>query len=96
MMDAIEERKRSDPHVTWKDMVAVAVSCGLPSDTTLRFEDEVKYVLLYLNELGTILWCDEDGVRDLIILVSVVVSFAVFELDDGVNLCVMGYRTPAG
>eukprot|EP00300_Choanocystis_sp_HF-7_P018405 c20031_g1_i4.p1 GENE.c20031_g1_i4~~c20031_g1_i4.p1 ORF type:complete len:1055 (+),score=191.90 c20031_g1_i4:1637-4801(+) len=67
VLDAVEVWRRDAHFVSWDDMMHTATQCGLPS-LGLSLEQELKYLLLYLNELGVLMWFDEPSLCHLVIL----------------------------
>jgi Holliday junction resolvase len=62
VMDKFDALKGSHMTLTMEDAMKIAEECSIVD------EDEVEELLRFLNEMGAILWINEKGLRDVVIL----------------------------
>ena len=71
LIEEIDERRVTHRQaiMTLSDVYELGRSCGLPNPG-FTLDQEVRYCLIYLSRIGLVMWFDQPGLSDLVIIVS--------------------------
>jgi hypothetical protein len=66
ILDKIDKHKESNSsYLSFNEVANISIECGI------RDEDEIREMLLFLSDMGYLLWINESNLRDTIILDAV-------------------------
>ena len=71
LIEEIDERRVTHRQaiMTLSDVYELGRSCGLPNPG-FTLDQEVRYCLIYLSRIGLVMWFNQPGLSDLVIIVS--------------------------